>query len=365
MPVSPVQIRVWPLAFATLARCEGFLFASLGRLTLALTDPQTLAILGAVVSVFAVIAAGALARRANWLTHEADESLLRLLINVLLPCLIFASIVGNDELRKPANIVWPPIIGFATVALGIGLARLLAPLVAPGKLTEQRTFALSAGLHNFGYIPLPLIALLLDGPAAKSTTAVLLVHNVGIEVGLWTLGVLAITGDMGLGALKRVINAPLIAIVVALSANFAGVHSWLPEMLVNAIHMIGESAIPLGIILIGATIADHMTRQRGRLGVRVIGGACALRFALMPAVMMLVAATLPDSIASVELRRVIVLEAAMPAAVFPIVMARHYGGDVPTALRVALGTSIIALLATPLWIKAGAGWAGLTLVNGG
>jgi predicted permease len=63
--------------------------------------------------------------------------------------------------------------------------------------------------------------------------------------------------------------------------------------------------------------------------------------------------------ASVELKRVIVLEAAMPAAVFPIVMARHYAGDPATAMRVVIGTSVVGLVTIPLWIRFGMHFVGL------
>ncbi len=71
---------------------------------------------------------------------------------------------------------------------------------------------------------------------------------------------------------------------------------------------------------------------------------------------LLVARFLP---ASVELKQVLVLQAAMPSAVFPIVMSSHYGGDPPTALRVVLGTALLGLLTIPLWIKFGMHFAGL------
>jgi predicted permease len=60
-----------------------------------------------------------------------------------------------------------------------------------------------------------------------------------------------------------------------------------------------------------------------------------------------------------ELKRVIVLEAAMPAAVFPIVMARHYAGDPATAMRVVIGTTVVGLVTIPLWIRFGMQWLGL------
>jgi predicted permease len=55
----------------------------------------------------------------------------------------------------------------------------------------------------------------------------------------------------------------------------------------------------------------------------------------------------------VELKRVILLQAAMPAAVFPIVMAKHYGGDARTALRVVIATSLVGFATIPLWIRLG------------
>jgi malate permease and related proteins len=48
-----------------------------------------------------------------------------------------------------------------------------------------------------------------------------------------------------------------------------------------------------------------------------------------------------------------VVQSAMPAAVFPIVLAKMHGGEMPVALRVVLGTSIPSLITIPLWL----GWA--------
>jgi predicted Na+-dependent transporter len=47
------------------------------------------------------------------------------------------------------------------------------------------------------------------------------------------------------------------------------------------------------------------------------------------------------------------------AAVFPIVIAKHYGGDTATALRVVISTSVVGLITIPLWIRFGMNWVGL------
>jgi len=73
--------------------------------------------------------------------------------------------------------------------------------------------------------------------------------------------------------------------------------------------------------------------------------SCALRLGILPVLFLLLAKYLPCSL---ELKRVITIQAAMAAAVFPIVMAKHYGGDPATALRVVLGTSLVGLVTIPL-----------------
>ena len=53
------------------------------------------------------------------------------------------------------------------------------------------------------------------------------------------------------------------------------------------------------------------------------------------------------------LKKVLVIQSAMPAAVFPVVLAKMHGGDMPVALRAVFATSIPALATIPLWL----GWA--------
>jgi len=152
------------------------------------------------------------------------------------------------------------------------------------------------------------------------------------------------------------VNPPLIAITLAVLLNALGLPAHLPTALLTALHWLGQCAIPMALIIIGAVIADHLHEFHSASGWRVIGAAVLLRIGILPIFFLLLARFLP---ASVELKRVIVLEAAMPAAVFPIVMSRHYQGDPPTALRVVIGTSVVGLITIPLWIRFGMKFAGL------
>lgn len=308
-------------------------------------------VLGAVLPVFGIIGAGLFLRKLNWLTEEADQSLLRVNINLLMPCLILDSTLGNPALAQWRNLLLGPLVGFGTVALGMVLAAGARPLHGLREPRAVRTFAVCVGIYNYGYVPIPLALLLFDKP----TVGVLMVLMVGAETALWTLGVMGLTGHRPGKDWRKIMNAPLVAIALALALNTLGWSAILPQALLTGIHWLGQCAIPIALILIGAVVADHVHEFHSRSGWRVMGTAVLLRMGLLPLAFLLVARYLP---ASVELKRVIVLEAAMPAAVFPIVMARHYGGDAATALRVVFSTSVVGLITIPLWIRFGLRFAG-------
>ncbi len=309
-------------------------------------------VLSAVLPVFFIAGAGALMRGLNWLTEEADQSLLRVTINLLSPCLILDSILHNEALKQIGTLLVAPLLGFAAVTVGLlvcNLARGTSGLKDPA---ARRTFVFCNAIFNYGYVPVPLVLMLFN----RETVGVLFVFSVGVELAMWTLGVMTLRGQgAGIGW-KKILNVPLVAILCALTINFFGGQNYIPTFVSNSAHMLGQCAIPMGLVLVGATIRDHLHEFHSAAGWRVIGASCALRLAVLPVVFLLAARYLPCPL---ELKHVMIVQAAMPAAVFPIVMARHYGGDAATALRVAIGTSAVGLVTIPFWIRFGMKFVGL------
>jgi len=307
------------------------------------------AVLLAVVPVFLVILAGLAMRRLEWLTEEADASLLRITINVMVPCLVFDSILGNPAVAVPRNLLLAPLVGFGTVLLGLVAAAGFSRWVPARATATRRTFAFAVSVYNYGYVPIPLVLALFD----RATLGVLFVHNLGVEVALWSFGLWMLARPEQRRDWRKLLNPPLLAIVSAVLVNAVIGPQRVPTVVREAAHLLGQCAVPLGMVLIGATMADHLHEFRRAEGGRAMAAACVLRLGLLPVLFLVLARVLP---ASLELQRVIVLQAAMPAAVFPIVMARHYGGDTATALRVVVATSLLSILTMPLWVRAGLAW---------
>ena len=313
---------------------------------------QYWSLLGGVAPVFIIIAVGFAIRRLGWLTAEADKSLVRLTINLLYPCLIFDSILGNSALNNIGSVLLAPSIGMATIVIGLTLC-VLAVRLLPLDERQARTFAFTVGIYNYSYIPVPLVQKFFD----KETMGVLFAFNLGVEIAFWTAGIYVLTrASAQTSGWKRILNAPVFAIVISLVLNFCRAHEWLPSFIITPVHMLGQSCVPVALLLTGATLADLLLQNSPRApGVAAMGG-CALRLLILPVIFLLIARFLPGP---VELKRIIVVQAAMPAAMLPLVLARHYGGDPETAMQVVLWTTIAGLLTIPFWIQLGLRLAGV------
>ena len=306
-----------------------------------------------ILPVFVLIALGAGMRRMQWLTAEADASLLKLVVNLLYPSLIFDSVLGNAALRQPGNLFLAPLAGFVTITMGIYVAYYAGRALGLTPGNGLRTFAFSTGIYNYGYIPLPLMVALFG----SESVGVLLVHNVGCEAAIWTVGILMLTGlSLRAGGWKKLINAPIFALLAAVIINTLNLGRFVPGVVTNVIHLSAGCAIPLGLLLIGATLMEYFNRPRELFEAKVSTASSLLRLGVLPVMFLLLAKWLP---CSDDLKRVIIVQAAMPAGILPLVIAKHYGGHSLTAVRIVVGTTVLGVFLIPLWLKVGLTWVSL------
>ena len=307
------------------------------------------AILTATLPVYLTMIIGVLARRLGILPKEADLGIMNLCVKVLTPCLIMDRIIGNPALRDGGQVLLASGIGYVIVALSIMLCYAVAPLIGLKKGQGARTFAMAAGLQNYGFVAIPVIEALFG----RQLIGVLFTYTLGVEIALWTIGVGLLTG-LGKAPWKHAINPPVISIISALVIHYSGAGNHMPEMLHNLFGQLGACAIPLSIVLIGASISDVFGTERLRWNVAI--ASPILRLGVLPFTLLLCARWIPMSD---ELKRILCVQAAMPSAVFTIVVARVYGGHAPTAVLVVLATTIVSIFTVPWMIGFGLKFVGL------
>lgn len=322
---------------------------------------QVVMIVSVTAAVFVVIAIGGAARYARWISQEADAGMLKLIIRVLVPCFIFKNVVGNEAFEDASNVFLPPLWGFLAVGLGCLVAYCSGALggkwLGLDTARKVQTFAVCVGIFNYGFVPIPLVEQIFGSRAL----GVLFLHNVGVELGIWSIGVSVISGGLTKGWWKHVLNPPSLTILASLMINALGLAPYVPEFVEQVAGIFASAAIPMMMLLIGATFYDQLATQQSDQSSGspwpTYGASVLLRLGVLPILFLVLAWWLPIS---VELKQVAAIQAAMPCALFPIVLTKLYGGHSQTAVRTVTITTIVGFVTIPLWVSAAITALGLT-----
>ena len=318
-------------------------------------------ILVAVIPIYLLMFLGGGLRRAEVLGSQMDAGLTKLVIHVLYPALILDKILRAELLRDPRVVGWAIGVGFTIIVIGLGVALAVGRAIGLRKGTGGRSFAVTAGIQNYGYVAIPLLMVFFP---ENSTTVLglLFTHSLGVELGVWTLGMVILRGKP-FRSFRELLSGPIVAVVVGLVLVFARVDllvadsplaAFFFDMLMNLLHWVGMAAFPVGLLLIGTVIHDLVGKER--YSIRVGVGSLVVRMVVMPLIILSLARFLP---LVTEFKQVLLVQAAMPSAVTPIVYARHYGANPAAAVHVVLTTSVAAIFSIPLVISFGRVWLGL------
>lgn len=311
---------------------------------------HTILVLKAALPVYVIVAIGPVLRRTGALTPEMDKGVTSIAVHLFFPCLVLDKMLGSEILRDAGVVFSAAGTGFALVLAGTGIAWFVAPLLGLERGSGRRTFAVSGGLQNYGFVAIPLVAYLFRG---DDVMAVLFTHNLGVETALWTIGLMLLSGNKKLSP-RVFLKGPVLAVVLGLLLLQTGTDHLVPEILRSVFYMLGYCAVPVSLLLVGTALHDLLGKVRfdWKIGL----GGVAVRLALVPVLFLLAARFLP---LAPELKQVLVVQAALPAAMFPIVLSRHYGGRTEVAVQVVIATTLAALLTMPLVISFGKSWVGV------
>ncbi|MGC6427880.1 MAG: AEC family transporter [Akkermansiaceae bacterium] len=309
----------------------------------------------AVLPIYLLTGIGFILHRLKVIQPEMEKGMLKLVIHCLYPCLILDKTLGNSLVRQPEIVGWGVGLGLGLVCCGMLVATLVGSLfgLKPGQ--GKRTFTLVTGVQNYGYMAIPILAALFVIDGNDEVFGVLFVHSLGVEIGIWCVGLMVMTGSF-LKSPRQFLNGPIVSVVLGILLSWSGAWRFfdlnegplLGSILRQTMGWLGVCAFPLGILLIGSTMADLVGKEK--ICPRISTAGILVRIIIMPCVVLSAAFFLPIA---TSLQQVLVVQASMPAAVTPIIVARHYGGCPGTAVQVVVATSVLALLTMPLWISYG------------
>jgi malate permease and related proteins len=303
-------------------------------------------IITAVLPAYLLILLGVVLRKSRILRQEHDEPLMHVVFHVMYPCFILDKILGSAALRSGSVVGWSIGIGFCELLVGMAVGIIAGKCIRLEKGSGLRTFAFSVGIQNFGFTAIPIVQSLW-GAAAVS---VLMVHNLGVELSIWTFGVMVMSNDKQI-PWKKLINGPALSVVVGLLLVALGVDEKITGPFREMMKWLGSGAFPLALLVTGAIMIDMVSREKPSLRIAVMGSL--LRLFVIPLMILASAKYLPLAL---ELKQVLIVQAAMPAAMSPLLVAKLYGGRPGIAAQIIVVTTMLSLLTLPWMIAFGMRW---------
>jgi predicted permease len=304
----------------------------------------TIATLLAILKIFLVVLlAGTLVRR-GVLTESMVTALTKATIVLFLPCLILDKILTS---LSPAEFPLWWTLPLASIVMALA-GLVLAFLVFFRDLPSKRSMLAVASMQNAGYLVLPIGAALYPTRFDEFALYVSL-FILGFNPVLWSIGkFLATNGAPRRTDWRGMLNPPLVACLSAVALVLTGVSRVIPSPILETIELLGEGAVPVATVVLGAMLGGMSLRLRPHLW--DAARALTVKYGLLPGLTVVVLSMTDIGATNSLLARFLVLQSASAPAVGLILQVRAYGGDEQKVGTVMLLSYIACLVGLPVWL---------------
>jgi predicted permease len=297
-----------------------------------------MAVIETIAPIFLIILFGSIIQRKGFLKNHFIQETNRFVFLFPLPALIFTGIIKSSMRDMTASniaaAIIPTIVIFA-IAFGTGIVTGLRH----GKLGSfvQTTFH-----GNVSYIGLAVLFYMLGEEGLKKGSIligilILLNNSLAIAVLSWTSGQHRSVGK----ALLSIVTSPVIvATFVGLLVLYSGIP--IPSVVMRSMVILANIALPMALILIGASISMGTIRQS--LGFSALSSV--LKLALLPGLALAFC-----KIVGIPLKEAlpVIILLATPTATTSYIMAREMGGDIDIASGAVTLSTLLSPIAFVVW----------------
>lgn len=308
-----------------------------------------------IIAILLLMGSGFLARRLGWLSERGTSELTRVLVNLVYPALIIAS-VPRLSARDLAENWLMPLMALVLAMTGLVLGALALRFLKAPSRSMHGSFLFQSVFNNYLFLALPLVLLLWG----QHGVALLVYSSVVFEIALWTLGVFLLTRDLSLGERRRSLLNPALCVLmltmafVVLRDTVLGwrddawpAGGWAGELVhvvLFAADTLGQGTVAISMLIAGSRLA---TLHPGAVVEGRVWLLAAVRLVAVPAVVIPVLQWVPlQEIA----RGVLIVSAVMPCAVVSVFFSERFGGDKEFIAGSLLLTHLAALVTVPLFL---------------
>ena len=295
-----------------------------------------------VVPVFALLALGWMLKVKKFLPEEGWGPVERLTYFVFYPGFLIPTMWGADFSGASAGIAGMAAV-FSVIIIG-GLGLLAQPLIDLNGPSYSSVFQGIIRWNGFVFIP---VVRAVFGPEGLAIAAVVLGLLIPVTNVMCVL-VLSKWGEGQGGGWKAVgraflINPIIWSCAIGLSLNGLNVPTF--EPLFSTLNLIGDAALPLGLVIAGAGLSFRYAASRPV----TIGLVTAVKVVAMPLLMWGMVKLMGGSHLA---QGVTLCCGAAPGAAASYVMARQMGGDAPLMAGIVAFTTAGSAVMIPglLWV---------------
>lgn len=288
--------------------------------------------------IFGIVLVGLFAAKRNLWAGELDRKLSVFIMNISMPALILASVMGKDLNFENSELIALGVVAVVNYVVLIGLAYLIPHLF---KVNKARLgicrFMLAFG--NVSFIGYPVCDAVF-GPKAVFCASVL---NIPFNLLVFTIGVSFINGGKAKSAFspKLILSPCVIASLIAVVIAIARIQ--MPTPVGQWFHLLGDLTTPCALLIIGSSLSHIPVRDM--FGNRFVYSMTLLRLIVLP---LAVGGVLALMGVNPFVSDVAVVLSAMPVATNGIMLCLQYGKDERVMTQGLFFTTLMSVVTIPL-----------------
>lgn len=292
--------------------------------------------------LFAMMAIGYILWKIHWLDEDSCKGISKLVVNVFNPLLLIASIVGYDfksgEIFLGQNMAFVLIYFVVLFVAGYMITFLLRI-----KKPQRNFYQMMTMFSNIGFIGIPLVRALLGREYVIYIAFYTLVYNVLI----YTYGIyLAIKtnelpGEQMVFPIRKILNPGVIGCVVAILIFVLDIP--VAEPIVTFSNYMGDTCIPLSMILIGTSVAKMDGKKLFSTGKMYV--FLAIKMLLLPIAAAIICKGLP---VDAGVYKVFIIECSVPIGSMITLIAQEYGKKDDSAVIGVVLSTVLSVITIPI-----------------
>lgn len=298
------------------------------------------------LSIVIMVSIGYILSKKGWLDERVSSLFSKLLINIALPGMLFSNVMTSFNIDKLIQSGTGLIVAFISIVISYG-ASILVSRVLRISIKRRGTFQAMFTFSNTMFIGLP-VNLAIFGEQSVPYALLYYLANTTL---FWTIGIYNIRRDsllkgesmFSIESIKKVFSPPLIAFFIAVILMVLRIK--IPQFIMDTSKYMGNLSTPLSMLFIGSVIFSMGLKE-----IKFDKDAIALmtgRFIITPLLVIVFLCYFP---VPELMRKVLVVQSAMPVLTQSAIASKAYNGDYKYAASMVTLTTGIGLIAIPFYV---------------